>query len=102
METSVSQSAGSGRDFPNRSRVPHGNPVLNVPVGVILTDPGVYSCSSLTVSSSESFSISVLPHSLQRKSPGSLLLFGGMEVVRKKAKDNPSASANLLSKIFFW
>ncbi|TMS06141.1 Multidrug resistance-associated protein 4 [Larimichthys crocea] len=24
-----------------------------------------------------------------------------MEVVRKKAKDNPSASANLLSKIFF-
>lgn len=31
-----------------------------------------------------------------------LVLFGGMEVVRKEAKDNPSASANLLSKIFFW
>ncbi|KAG7227636.1 hypothetical protein INR49_005451 [Caranx melampygus] len=30
------------------------------------------------------------------------LLLGGMEPLRKEAKDNPSASANLLSKIFFW
>lgn len=28
--------------------------------------------------------------------------YGGMEPLRKEVKDNPSASANLLSKIFFW
>ncbi|TKS67158.1 Multidrug resistance-associated protein 4 [Collichthys lucidus] len=70
METSVSQSAGSGRDFPKRSCVP-SNPVLNVSVA----------CRE----------------SLQVR----FYCLGGMEVVRKEAKDNPSASANLLSKIFF-
>ncbi|XP_036965888.1 multidrug resistance-associated protein 4-like isoform X3 [Acanthopagrus latus] len=68
-------------------------------VGAILRPDS--SCS-LTVSFLSDF---IDTHSLTKQPAGkvsrSLLLFVGMEHVRKEAKDNPSASANLLSKIFF-
>ncbi|PWA31119.1 hypothetical protein CCH79_00002728, partial [Gambusia affinis] len=43
-----------------------------------------------------------LGHSLQKQLAWFALSFGAMETLNKEKEDNPSATANLLSKIFFW
>lgn len=113
MDSCISQSAYSGRathrprsSQPNRltaTRTPGIIPCWTS-VGVVLTVVGVYpSCSA----AQSVFPLLIvyrqpLCHTAGRDCLQVAFSVWVMEPPRKEAKDNPSASANLLSKIFFW
>lgn len=73
-------------------------------VGVVLTVLGVYPSCSAAQSVFPLLSVYRHPlcHTAGRDCLQVAFTVGAMEPLRKEAKDNPSASANLLSKIFFW
>ncbi|XP_019207867.1 multidrug resistance-associated protein 4 isoform X4 [Oreochromis niloticus] len=72
-------------------------------VGVVLTVLGVYPSCSAAQSVFPLLSVYRHPlcHTAGRDCLQVAFTVGAMEPLRKEAKDNPSASANLLSKIFF-